>query len=53
MIGYNNKIRDFGEQTMPQEHLRPCGYQSQMACNCKTIKVEPHARNLTLDGRKY
>lgn len=46
-------MRDLGEQTMPAEHLRPCGYQSQMACKCKTIKVDPRARNLTSDGRKH
>lgn len=38
---------------MPEEHLRPRGYPSQMAYNCKTIKVEPHAMNLTSDCRNH
>ena len=43
---------DLGEQTMPQQHLRPYGYPSQMACNSKDNKLEPHAMNLILSDRK-
>lgn len=42
---------DLSEQTMPQQHLRPYGYTSQMAF--QDNKLKPHAVNLTsFDRRK-